>query len=420
MKVVEVIIIVLFFLFTVPVAEAGQNMLEWEDCVDEALSNHPDLISAKQSLRKVKDDRIIAVSNLLPQVSSSLSQSTSRTAPSKERPDTYAYSVTAEQLVFDGLKVPFDIIAASKDVKAAQYSYNVTSSNVRLNLKTAFTELLKEQTLLDITSGIAQRRKQNVEIVNLRYEAGREHKGALLTAQANLAQADFEVAQARRNISVKQRQLIKELGREKFSSIKVKGEFIVDSGDRRKPDFDKLAKDTPFLRDLIEQKESAKFDLKSAKADLFPKVYVTGSLGRTGSDWPPVNEKWSVGGRVSFPIFEGGSRIADISKANASFTQARADERSGRDSVLLILEENWARLQDAVDIVGVKQKFLEAARQRAKIAQAQYSTGLISFDDWTIIEDDLVNVKKVFLNAKADYLITEAQWVQAKGGVLDD
>ena len=72
-----------------------------------------------------------------------------------------------------------------------------------------------------------------------------------------------------------------------------------------------------------------------------------------------------------------------------------------------------------IDMVEVKQKFLEAAQERAKITQSQYSTGLISFDNWTIIEDDLVSTRKSFLDSKADALIAQAYWVQAKGGTLD-
>ncbi len=62
---------------------------------------------------------------------------------------------------------------------------------------------------------------------------------------------------------------------------------------------------------------------------------------------------------------------------------------------------------------------MEAARERAKITQAQYSTGLVSFNNWTIIENDLVRAKKSFLDAQFNALIAEADWIQAKGGTLD-
>lgn len=398
----------------------GDEILFWPDCVKEAEKNHPDLVSAREKLNESKANKTITVSGILPQISASGSQSTSRTAPSKARPDFYSYSVSGEQLVFDGFKLPYDIASASLDLEYSRYSYKVTSSDIRLRLRTAFIGLLKAQELLGITEIIAERRRRNVELVKLRYEAGREHKGALLTAQANSAQAVFEAAQAKRNISVERRRLITELGRMKFSPVKVSGDFTISLPDEEKPDFERLAETTPFLQELIALKESARFSLKSAKADLFPKVYAVASLGKTASSWPPDNEQWSVGGRLSFPLFEGGSNLAKISKAKSTLAQSMADERSGRDGVILTLEETWAQLRDALDYVSVQQKFLEASAERAKIAQAQYSTGLISFDAWTIIEDDLVKVKKSFLNAQADYLLAEAVWVQARGGTLDE
>ena len=67
----------------------------------------------------------------------------------------------------------------------------------------------------------------------------------------------------------------------------------------------------------------------------------------------------------------------------------------------------------------MQKKFLEAVNERAKIASAQYESGLISFDDWIIIENNLVTYKKSHLNAQADMLDAEAYWIQAIGGTLE-
>ena len=67
----------------------------------------------------------------------------------------------------------------------------------------------------------------------------------------------------------------------------------------------------------------------------------------------------------------------------------------------------------------MKLKSLQAAEERAKIAQTQYSTGFISFDNWIIIENDLVNAKKTYLESQASALSAEAKWVQAKGETLE-
>lgn len=414
-----VITFLLFFSFALFEAKA-EEALTWEACVKEAKQNHPDLLSAQENLKQSKADKSIAMSTMLPQISADASDKKLETDVKKEY-EASSYSITGKQLLFDGFKIANDVKAGSETIKASQYNYAVTSSNIRLRLRTAFTELLRTQKLVLMTEEIALRRKQNSELVKLRYEAGREHRGSLLTSQADLAQAEFEVVQAKRSVSLAQRQLTKELGRRKLVSIEANGDFGITEINRQKPNFEYLADNTIFLKELIAKKEAARFGLKSAKADFFPKVYASATTGTTNSDWLPDEDTyaWSVGVSVSLPIFEGGSRIAKISKAKAGLNKAQADERSGRDSIIFTLEETWTEFQNATDRVSVQSKYLEAAKERAQIANAQYSTGLVSFNDWIIIEDNIVSAKKSFLNAQANVLVNEANWIQAKGGTLD-
>jgi outer membrane protein TolC len=201
--------------------------------------------------------------------------------------------------------------------------------------------------------------------------------------------------------------------------VRVQGKFSVTGNYSTMPDIEYLADTTPFLNELIAKKEAARYNLQSVSADFLPEVYLNSSAGRTSSDWEPERSEWSVGLSVSFPLFEGGGRMAEVSKAESLLHQSEADERSGRNSVLVTLENTWKNLQDSITNVSVQKKFLDAAEERAKIAGAQYETGLLSFDDWIIIENNLVNTLKSYLNAQADMLISEAYWIQAKGGTLE-
>ena len=71
-------------------------------------------------------------------------------------------------------------------------------------------------------------------------------------------------------------------------------------------------------------------------------------------------------------------------------------------------------------LVAVRVKFLEAAKERATIAEAQYSTGHLAFDNWIIIEDNFVSAEKGLLEAQVSALNAEASWIYAKGGTLED
>jgi outer membrane protein TolC len=396
----------------------AQEALTWQDCIKEALQYHPDLISAKEVVNQFKAEKATAMSAILPQISTEVSQSVSK-APQSSQTNTSFYGITGQQLLFDGFKTPYNIAAAAKNIKAAQYNYDVTSANIRLRLRTAFISLLNAQELLTITQDIALRRKQNADLVKLLYEGGMENRGSLLTADANLAQANFNIVQAERAITVAQRQLSKEMGRAALRPIRASGDLEVITAKREKPNFEALATINPFLGNLSTLTEAAQYGLKSAKAEFFPTLSANASAGRTDTSWPPHNNEWSAGLTLTFPIFEGGSRLADVYKARAVLNQAKATERSGRDGVVLALEQAWAAWQNAVDTAAVQKQVLQAADEREKISRVEYTNGLITFDNWTIIEDNFAQAQTSLLTAQANAFIAEAQWIQAQGGTLD-
>jgi len=210
------------------------------------------------------------------------------------------------------------------------------------------------------------------------------------------------------------------MGRSEMVPMTANGDFTVNDAARENPDFTAIALNNPSLQQLVAQKNAAVFDLKSAKGEFLPSITASGNAGRSGSRWPPRGDEWSIGAAVSLPIFEGGKRFADISKANAQLNKAEADERSTKDGVIGSLQSAWTSLQDGLDNVDVKRQFLAADEERAKIAEAQYSIGFVSFNDWLIIEDNLVNSKNSYLDAQAQALISEANWIQAKGETIEN
>jgi len=405
----------------------ADQVLVWDDCLAEAKKNNPDLISAVESVNQSKASKGITASALYPQIDSSLSFSTTRSnsrnastgVKTTSTTDAYSYGATATQLIFDGFKTVNDVNSASENIKASQQNYRFTSSDVRLTLRTAFVNLLRSQELINVVGEIVKIRRQNLELITLRYQSGLEHKGALLTAEADIAQANFELAQAKRDLVLSQRQLSAAMGRDKFYPISVKGDFTVRDAAKEKPDFDAIVLNNPSLLKAIAQKNSASYSMKSAYANFSPVLSGSGGAEKTDSSWPPRGKSWNAGLTLSMPIFEGGLRFSQVSKALAALKQAEADERSIKYSAIVSLESAWAALQDAIETVDVQFKNLEATQERSKIAEAQYSIGFISFDNWTIIEDNLVSAKTAYLNAQANVLLAEANWIQAKGETLE-
>jgi len=309
--------------------------------------------------------------------------------------------------------------AAKENIKAAKENFRFTSVDVRLRLRKAFVNLLKAQEGVQIAEDIHKIRNKNLARIMLRYRSGLEHKGALLTAEANLSKAKLEIAIANRDVTVSQRQLAKEMGKIGSTSLAVNGDFEVKESVAQKPDFEILAKNNPSLQQLAAQVNSADFGVKAAYANFAPTLSGTASADKNDSRWSPHNDQWNLGLSVSMPIFEGGLRVAQVEQAKASLNQLKANEKSTKDGLIFTLEQTWALLQDAIENVKVQKEVLIATEERSKIAEAQYSIGFITFDNWTIIEDNLVSAKNTYLSAQADALLAEANWIQAKGETLE-
>lgn len=394
----------------------AEEAMSWIDCIAEAKENNPDLISAAENINQQKAERRITISNLLPQIDGDANAAKNESSSSIEN---YSYGITGSQIIFDGLKTINDVKGAATNIKAAKEGYKFTSSDVRLNLRTAFVNLLEAQEMIKVVEDIAKIRRDNLRLITLRYKSGLEHKGAMMKAQANMADAEYEMEQTRRQLETAQWQLTKAMGRREFVPVKVKGDFIVREEVKQKPDSEQLLATNPSLLEARAKTSSASYGLKSAYGTFSPQVLAVAGADRTSNSWPPSSTQLRTGLQLSVPIFDGALQFAEVSKAKAAYKRAAEDERSTKDSVLVTLQESWAAFQNAIEYVGVQQDLLDATEERSKIANAQYSTGFTTFDNWIIIEDELVKAKRAYLASKADVLLAEARWIYAKGETLE-
>ena len=397
----------------------AEETLTWSDCIKLAVVNHPDLQSAAEKVTQAKANVGITRSNLLPQVdaSAAVSKSKTDTENSTRTTNSYSYGVTGQQLLFDGGKSLYDLKSTQKLLEAADYDYKITSSTVRYNLRSSFIQLLQAQEEIYLSKEILSIRKKNYELVQMRYKAGVENKGSLLTAEANLAQANLDIAQSERNLTMAQYDLTKKMGLKDFKPVKIKSDLTAKP-EKQKPDILAIAEKNPSFQKSVSNCESANYDIKSAKMDLSPKINGQLSAERNGEKWPPDNTEVSAGVSMSLNLFQGGNSSYQIEKAKATYNQLLADEKSTLNTVIITLEDTWNSLQNYMETLDVKYKFLHAAEERAQIANAQYSIGSIEFNNWTTIQDNLVSAKTNYLTARINAMTAEAGWIQAKGGTL--
>ena len=399
----------------------SDSVLTWTDCVKIAEQNNPELIAAKETVNKTEANIGIARSPMLPQVSlnSSASKSRAESELGTAEQNNFSYNIQGRQMLFDGMKTFSDVDKTKEELAAVRYRYLTTASNIRLALRGAYISIIRAQENITLSKKIIERRKVNYDLVNLRYEAGREHKGSLLTAEADYAQALFDLKSGERDLEISWERMYKTLGVDKIPASSVESDFSISEKTETAPDFTAIAEKNPLLTEMAHLYEAAKDKTKSSKLDFFPKVYGFLNFGQSNSEWPPDKTAWSAGVQASLPLVEGGRGIYETKRAMSEEKYYRAEVKNIRDTVFFILREKWIAFQSAVDNVSVNEKYLRAAEERSKIVEVQYGMGRLTFDDWIIIENTLVLAMNNYLSARINALGAEAEWIQAKGETLD-
>ncbi len=420
-------------LLLAPSVSQAEEKLTWETAAKEAARGNADLRAAEEAVAKAKAQVGVAFSPFLPTVvgAASYSHGNSSTASGNvpgssgssgtgtafgviTTSDQYSLGLTATQNLFNGLQDSAALVQARSGLIASEAALRQAKATLHQGLKKAFFNLLYNQQALALAQKIEKRRKNNFQLVELRFVGGRENKGSSLKSRGQWRQAQFGVKQTRRNILIAQQQLAIFMGRREFENIAVAGNLVTKRLPEGVGDSRELAKTTPTVQQSEANVKSAEAVSQKALGAMLPSLSVTGSLSKVGLSFPPETDRWTVGVSLTVPIFQY-SNLATLSGAHADERRAEATLQQADRQAAVNLSTALTGLQLAVENVDVMTEVRDAAETRAEIARGQYSTGLCSYTDWDLIETDLVAQEQALLSAKQAAVNSEADWEQALG-----
>lgn len=395
-------------------------VLAWAECVEFTKRDHPDLKAAEEVRSQAKLQWQRALEGFLPRVSGSFDRKRKKTG--SEGPiDQLTLAVSGSEEWFSGFENSGEILRAKRTYKAETHNFRDVESAVAFSLRSAFVGLLHAQELVLLRRSITERRKLNGDIVRLRYEAGREHRGSLKRAEAIYDEAEFDVREAERKIRVEQAGLGRELGGRYDITLAVSGQLalMIPAKPVAEPDITALAENVPSVERRKALLDASGASVIKEQAAFWPTVAGSMNYSRTGKNYLMDTESWDAGFKVNVPFFSGGENWADVRSARSDQREAHFVLRDTRDNAYTDLIEKWTSLIGALENVDVRHKFLEAATERVEITRIQYQDGLVSFVDWDSVEQELVNSRISLLNAERDAITAEADWIRSQGLSFD-
>ncbi len=409
------------FFLSFAVSLAAEVTMTWQDCVEEMIRNNPQLKASGDTVEKARLDVMSKYSLFMPQISASgdIGKSKSEGSEGYSESTSSSIGISARQTLFAGFGNDAALERSRALLTVSRMSFERMKADLSYMLRNAFSQMLYAQEFVRLSDAIVARRKDNLNLVELRFEAGREHKGSFLRSRAFFREAEYDAAQARRSLAVARRQLATAMGRqENDPRLSIKGEWMVVDPDPDPPFLELVAR-TPDHQAAEARYQAARESVRGARSEFYPSLSASASIGRHGDDWDPDRDRWSVGLSLSLPLFTGGRTLYGMRGALADQRVAEFDLADSDNQLATILEQRFSTWQDAVERLGVQRDFLEAAEVRAEIARSQYSNGLLSFQDWDAIENDLISQERAMLASRRDAVLAAANWHRAIGaGVI--
>jgi len=156
---------------------------------------------------------------------------------------------------------------------------------------------------------------------------------------------------------------------------------------------------------------SADAGVSAARAQYFPSLRLSG-----GYDWANQTatldggtKSWSLRLSLSYPVFNGFAREANIERAEVQATVARAQLEDARRAARAQLETVLANLRLAEQRIVLAEEAVRVAEEDLRVQQERYRLGASTILDQITSQINLMQAEVDRVAARYDYQIARAE-----------
>jgi NodT family efflux transporter outer membrane factor (OMF) lipoprotein len=181
-----------------------------------------------------------------------------------------------------------------------------------------------------------------------------------------------------------------------------------------------LVRQRPDVLVAEAQLHSANAAIGVATAAMLPNITLTGDLGvnnsALGSLFGAAGRFWSLGGGLTAPIFHGGALNEQRKAAIAARDQAAATYRETVLSAFAQVADALRGLQHDAEALRAQREALDAAEQALKLIQVNYKSGIATYLQVLIANQQYLQAKLAYVRVVAQRLQDTVALYAALGG----
>lgn len=412
-------------LFTVVHAE--EKTITLTDASRLAIANYESVKLSEEDMRQAEDAIDKAISQMLPTVTvngnyTKYSESTTSGNFNIQPDSNSSFDVTLAQSLYSGGKEWSLWRQARKNTESSKHGLGAAKEEVALNVSNLYYNVLKAEKTVEIKEAALKRAGEQRRVAASRFQVGDVTKAVVLRAEADVAGAEADLANAKKDLRVARDKLARFLGiAEDFKVTDPHVQPIPDSG------LDKLLSLSLEKRqDYIQSKISediADEAIDYAVGNFLPSLKLQGVY--SWKDQSPkttfFNAESIYGGiTLTYPIFEGGLRKAELNEAKSKRRQAEFKRVRLRKDIEVDVREAFHNFEAYNSIIESFKRQVSFAEENYNMVFKQFTYGLATNVDVIDANTTLVSSQSNLANAEYDYQVAILQLKKRVGILLEE
>lgn len=417
--------IFLWLLIALPGAAAGQDPIKPGDtlgidrCISIALSHHPNLLGAKGSLKASRSRVSEAKSGYYPQVNASSAYTRSHDADSNDKQGStqngFENSVDLEQTIFDFGRTSSAVKVQSSYAQASRADLDDTVRQVVFGVKLAYYGILRSRQSREAYAEAVRQLQLHLEQARRFYEVGIKARIDVTNAEVNLGQARLNLVNVENALRVAKLALNNAMGMPDAPGFEIREEttgpdYLIDLETALKKGYEQR----PDLQSARAKQEAAKRSIDLARRAYYPVLSGNAGYGYAGEEYP-LDEEWTFGATLNFPLFTGFLTKYRAEEAQANFETAQADEALVRQNVRFDIEQAFYDLKTSREKISLASLTVKQARENRELALGRYASEVGSPIEVADAVASEVSAKTSYSAALFDYRLAIARLQKAMG-----
>ncbi len=357
-----------------------------QQVISLALENNRDLRTAALNIEKTQQQYQITRNNQLPTVGANggVTRQETLTTPSPYTSYNVGLGVTAFELDFWG-RVSSLKDAALESYFATQSARDATQVALIGQIAQAWTAISFAEQNMKLAEQTLKAQEESYKLNKRRFDVGIDSEVPVRQAQISVETAKNDVANYRTQIQQYKNALNLLAGQTvpdgllpATQVIRITNNTALSAGLPSE-----LLNNRPDIKTAEYQLRAAGANIGAAKARLFPTISLSGSAGYASTDLSDLFKSgsfiWSVGPSIDLPIFDYGTRRANVTISEVDQKIALSNYEKSIQTAFREVNDVLATRANIDDRIAAQRRLVEATNTTYKLSEARFRAGIDSY-----------------------------------------